>query len=405
MNILAQEGAVQAVAEVLNQFSDNSDLVIATLGCLCNLARHDENAKIMILQGTVKAVAKALKDSKMAQDVAEGSMRLFNLMSHCASELDRLIDAKATTAILQTLKAHKDDARIIGDGLGAIANMSHDNGSAERVALEGAIEGIIGVLNDNSTSVEIQSEAFAALSALSRSEKNAEQMAEGSMKAVVGGFKNFQTNVKWLSPAWTYLGNLCVLSCSMMFAQLIAVLQHRCVAPAASEYIVPTGLVAPMLLTLKKNVSNDEKTLIRGLRALENMAYGSDKVKDHMKREGTEPCMNGIIDATPGKEEVKKAARAVIDALNRSSGKYSASALVTIKPREVEKKSAKSLFGDECVLLGVLFRAFCLCLDVTDLIPAPRKSSSSKKSRTSCWLASCCRSTRTTLPRARVTST
>jgi hypothetical protein len=60
--IMAQEGAVQAIVEVADQYSMNVDMEQAALGCLCNLGREEYNADMIIRQGGTEAVIKAMRD-------------------------------------------------------------------------------------------------------------------------------------------------------------------------------------------------------------------------------------------------------------------------------------------------------------------------------------------------------
>lgn len=86
---------------------------------------------------------------------------------------------------------------------------------------------IVSVINENPTDFELHVDAFGALSALARADKNSETMAEPAMKAVVACYKGLGTNSKWLSSVFTFLGNICV---TPVFAVLLASL--RCLSAA-----------------------------------------------------------------------------------------------------------------------------------------------------------------------------
>jgi hypothetical protein len=150
-------------------------------------------------------------------------------------------------------------------------------------------------------------------------------MAESAMKAVVGCYKGLGSNVKWLSSVFTFLGNICVTT-------------------TAAEFCVSTALIPPTLLVMKK--LGEGPALMRGLRALENMAYGTPKVKDYMKREGTEATCNAIAEAIP-KDDVKRGCKAVIDALNRSKDAFAFTPMMEIKKKEIAKATVRDIFGDE----------------------------------------------------------
>lgn len=77
--------------------------------CLCNLARFKENAKIMILQGGVKSTIKCLTENKFSADLVEGAMRLLSLLASNKEEVERVIDAKTTSCILQAIKTNRSE--------------------------------------------------------------------------------------------------------------------------------------------------------------------------------------------------------------------------------------------------------------------------------------------------------
>jgi len=103
-------------------------------------------------------------------------------------------------------------------------------------------------------------------------------------------------------------------------------------------------LIPPVLTALRKNKAGDPGMLVKGCRALENTAYGSDKVREYMKAEGTEAGVTELKISQPGRDDVARAVQAVIDALNRKT--MQSSAFVVLKPRDVEKKKVRDIFED-----------------------------------------------------------
>jgi hypothetical protein len=164
-------------------------------------------------------------------------------------------------------------------------------------------------------------------------------------------------------------------------------LSNLCVHKVASEATITSGVVPAVLAVLKK-YNSDDRIQIRGLRSLENIAYGSTGVKDNMRREGVETAVVAIADANPTKDDLRRllfslhfichplpsfsflinryqlthwvvvavciisnrACKAVLDALNRGRKDLGSMPVATIKPVQIQKKSAKSLFGDEYVM-------------------------------------------------------
>jgi len=327
MSILAQEGAVQAIVEVAASFTDDLEIEVATLACLCNLGRFPDNAKTMIYQGAAKATIKMLKKQNYELALTDGAVRLLSILSFCQAEIDRLVGAKATTSVINAFKTHPREKRILISGMSAIANMSYSSDAAAKLNGEGAVDAIIAVLLANNNDPDVLGESYQALSALCRNEKNAESMAERTMATIVSNLPMHSANTRFCNLALAFLGNLCVY-------------------PEPAENVIAAGIIASCLALFRKHV-NDPVLLVRGLRALENIAYGSARVKQHMKDEGTEAAVQAIADANASRDDVKRAVKGVLDALNRTRTDLSSVPLAAIKLREIEKKSAKSLFSDE----------------------------------------------------------
>jgi hypothetical protein len=329
--ILAQEGAVQAVVEVANNFIKNADIEIGALTCLSNLARYPDNAKMMILQGAYKSVHKACKAFNYENQLSEAGMRLLSQLATCSQEVDRMIENKAVSCIVQTLKANSHDKVTIGFGLQAVILMAYGGDAAFKIAEEGPIDLCVQLMSDNQQELDIQTDSLTTMSALTRSEKNADNMADAAFRSLVQGYRNHGANVRWLQAAYIFIGNCCVV-------------------PAAAEKVVDTGIIGQTLRSLAKCLV-EPGVLLKGLRALENTAYSSDRVRDHMKKEGVEGGVMAISDASGGRDDVKRGCKQVIDALNHKTLALGSGLTTIAKPTmpvrklfdEDEKKIVKEL--------------------------------------------------------------
>jgi hypothetical protein len=119
---------------------------------------------------------------------------------------------------------------------------------------------------------------------------------------------------------------------------------NLCFHKPCAEKVIPLGVVGAILSVLNQH-SQDPATIIRGCKALENIAYGSNNVKDHLKREGVIQAMKGIQTTHVARDEVKRAAQAVIDALEKVEiGDFN---FIDLRPRVEKKKDAKDIFGGD----------------------------------------------------------
>jgi len=123
-------------------------------------------------------------------------------------------------------------------------------------------------------------------------------------------------------------------------------LTNLCFHKECSEKVPATAIVGAILSILSAH-AGDPAVLIRGCKALENMAYGSGIVKDHMKKEGVLQAMKEVMTKNPARDDVKRAAQAVIDALNAIGGDLPSFQFTDLRPRVDAKKSAKDIFGKD----------------------------------------------------------
>jgi len=77
------------------------------------------------------------------------------------------------------------------------------------------------------------------------------------------------------------------------------------------------------------------------------MAFGSSGVKDHMKKEGVIQAMKEMMTQNASRDDVKRAAQAVIDAISRMDADLGDLKFTDLRPRIDKKKDAKAIFGDK----------------------------------------------------------
>jgi len=210
--------------------------------------------------------------------------------------------------------------------LNAIAAIAFGEKAAVRMAEEGPIPAILTVIKNNMHDPQIVADAFKALSALARSEPNAQDMVDQCFKFLIQAFQTHGTNTPLLESVFKWLGNICV---------------HKTIA-----VLVPnSGIIQPILKAFTAH-KTDPPVLIRGCKALENIACSPMDVKEHMKRENVIPAMKKIISDNPTKDDVKRGAEAVIEAVNKVDLDISLT-FTDLRPMMDKKKDAKLIFGKD----------------------------------------------------------
>jgi hypothetical protein len=328
MRIMAQEGAVQAIVEVASNYTDKLEIMIAALGCLCNLGRQLDNAQMIIKQNGVEATQRAMKKLEFDINLVGNAVRLINVLAHTKqAELQRMLETNIVASLVQAMKQHGLSRTVISNGLMALTLLSYNNEAANKIAAAGVIQLILRLVQDNLKSAQVLSECFPALSALSRSEGNAISMSELAMKSLQQAIQLHNTDVKFLCFCFSFLSNLCVHS-------------------DATVAVLNTQLAAATLDTILRH-KGETNLITRADRALENMCYSTKEVKDHLREAGIEGAMERCINDNAGNDEVRTACKAVLDALNRADIDLSPLEMKSFKIGKIEVRSAKKIFGDD----------------------------------------------------------
>jgi hypothetical protein len=145
------------------------------------------------------------------------------------------------------------------------------------------------------------------------------------MKNVATGLATHLSDLKYIPASFAFVANLCV---------------HQ----RAAENVIGAKLVPAIVAALRTH-KNETAVLMRGLRALENMAYGSQNIRDHMKTQQVIECCTEIKEKHAAKEDLARQAQATIDAVNKTKADLSGTNFVSMLPVD-KKKNARDLFND-----------------------------------------------------------
>lgn len=328
MAIMAQEGAVQAIVEAAANYTDKLDIEIAALGCLCNLGRQQSNAAMIIKQGGTEATIQAMLALDFDAVLMAAAFRLLNILAHSQPmELEKMHEAGITTALVSGIKKQSTNRPVLANAMSAFALLSYNTDNAERMGGLGVLQVILKIVQDNIQNQAILIDCFPALSSLARSEGNAVSMSELAMNALSTCITNQQAEARFLNTCFAFLANLCVHS-------------------QATEGVMRTSLVANTLIVLHRHMGVPD-VLIRGLKALENMCFSTDEVKSHLRGAGIVEGVNKVSTDNAALDDVRRAAKAVIDALNRSDINVEFDDLKQIHFDDTKIRSVCEIMGDE----------------------------------------------------------
>lgn len=323
--IMYREGAVQAIVEVAANYTQNLEMETLALGCLHGLASEMYNAKMIIKQSGTSVTLKACAILARDDELVENGMSLLYALSRCKEELGRMHESGVTQGIVNALKDHKKHPGIVYAGASAIKNLSYNEKIAATMAEFRPIQLVLKLIlmhqKDSHTLVAL----YNALSGLSRDANNAELMAESAMNRMSSSLDRHSEEAFFCKSGFHFLSNLCTTS-------------------SAAESVPKTPIVQAILKCLK--LHSDPGTLIRGLRALENMAYCDNMdVRNHMKENGVINDCEKIKKSTD-RDDVKEAAQGVIDAINKIMIQDSELKIIDIGPVKTDK-SAAAIFEEK----------------------------------------------------------
>ena len=318
MRIMSQEGAVQAIVEVSLKHTDNLDIEIAAIGCLCNFAKEEDNARMIVRQDGLTAIKKAMEVLSFDVGLSSCAVNLIANLSFFEANSDAIIESEVSVPMIAAMQQHAASQTLLTHSMSAIANLAYSKDTAGKLAELGAIEIVIAVVNANMNNIPILLECYTALSALCRSEKNAVAMALPVMRTMSVTLQVNQGNAKYLNSAFTFLSNMCIFE-------------------GAAIACMSTDITDNLLMVLRGGVV-DPQNMLRGLRALENMAITANSIKDHFVKKAVPKAMTRVQEAFTQREDIKRAAQRVIDAINNriSDGLI----------QKTEKKNVRDLFGD-----------------------------------------------------------
>eukprot|EP00808_Paulinella_micropora_P007759 g79781.t1 len=299
MVVMAEEGAVQAVVEVLQCYPDKTDLEIAATQCLMNLSKYPPNASMIVKQGGVNASMIAASTSGFDPKIVLKTLKLNQALTNAKDDLKLIIDDGCAPGILSILKAHGKARPVVGTGLVVLGKLCYSPEAATKVAKGDTIAGVLALLKLNMSDAGLVEECFKTLNLLSRSPENALAMAGPAFSLAVNAFQTHIAQAAVIRVVFQFLGNLVF---------------HK---PAAQLVPSKGGEVASGVLGLITGpYINDVSVLVRGCKALENLAFGGPECKDYLKKIDTLRGMETIKEKCEGLPEAVQAAQKVIDALD-----------------------------------------------------------------------------------------
>jgi len=303
MKIMAEEGAVQAIVEVMAQHTTNVDIELSSVTALCNLAVMHYNADQIIKQGGVEITLNALGALGYDAEFVDMAIRLLFNLTYSVNNLNRIINAGIAKVVLNALKGLMSNAGVITIGLRCISNLCYSDDVALRLAEDGPIEFITALIRHHVQSPEkssptIISESLSCLSALARNEGNALAMASNAVNICINILGRMASDPAVIPAACRFLANLFVHS-----------------APAIAS--IETEFVPALLNLISMHLHNIEVLLI-AVKPIENMAFASQGVRDYLKDKRSIEKLDEVKKANTDRQDVQDACNNAIYAINRT---------------------------------------------------------------------------------------
>lgn len=324
--IMAQEGAVQAIVEVVENCRDNLELEVSAVGCLHNLSQAPYNAEMIIKQQGLEVVMETMKELSFDEEFTEVALGLLHNLTQMQSEVDTMLDLDLVSAVNTSIQTHHTNEDITTMGVRVVSNLAFNKSCAKRVYNKGALEPIMKIIEGNQSKPELLKVCFGALSNISRPEDCAVAMATSTAALCETTLKKAEEYAP-MSAVLAYLANLCVTT-------------------EASKSIINTQLIEVILERAHPWLVKNANVIKRACRVLENISYANQTVRDNMKDRNCTLLLARWKNAI--QDDVKLAVQAVIDAINREETNLGEMKVLQMGPLRAAK-SAKDLFGDNNV--------------------------------------------------------
>jgi hypothetical protein len=235
--------------------------------------------------------------------------------------------------LISGIKKMPTNRAILSNGCSALTLLSFNVELADRMGQQGVVPLLLKLITENVGNAPALMDIYPALSSLSRSEVNAVNMSLLVMNNLAQTFNAFPQDHRFLAIAFSLLANVCV------FAQ-------------ATSYCLQSPDLIPIIFRILVGHVGIVDTLVRGLKALENVCYGEKDVKDYLRSQQIVEIVTKISNDNANLD-VKRQCQAVLDALNRIEINFDIGAtLKDIQARNIEWKSARSLLGDDKPKIG-----------------------------------------------------
>eukprot|EP00475_Leptophrys_vorax_P003003 TRINITY_DN11729_c0_g1_i1.p1 TRINITY_DN11729_c0_g1~~TRINITY_DN11729_c0_g1_i1.p1 ORF type:complete len:1214 (-),score=402.26 TRINITY_DN11729_c0_g1_i1:53-3694(-) len=294
--IMAQEGAVQAICEVANAHADKEEVEMAAISCLVNLVQEEYNGAMVVRQGGVLGVVKAMQTLSHDTELMQTAMRLIYEVSKNEKMAGKIIKTpNGIETICQLMDKYPTDPSISSDGLRAFFHLASNKETAEKLGRKGALPITMKIVETRMRDLPQLKEALRALGSLARSENMANQMALDSMALVLKALQLYYKDNVFCELTLGFIGNVCCFDSS-------------------ADKVGSTDII-PIIISTTKAKQEHKVVVLRGLRALENLAYSSDVNKAKLKKEGSLLAIDTIKKFWMKDEEVEQACTAAMDAI------------------------------------------------------------------------------------------
>lgn len=295
--LIAQEGAVQGILDVSAKHSTNLVIEIEAARALCNLATQSATADLIIRQSGTEIVLQVLSAVGYDANFAELALQLLFNLTFSINNLNRLISSGVPRVVLDTLKAQGSSETVLVLGLRIIERLSYSDDVSLVICKTGALDFALQLITQSLSSPLVLCQGLLTISALTRAETSAVSVAETVLK-LCSRILTLHVND----------GTVMIATSRFLF--------NLFVVQAVSLLAPQTDIVSSLLQACLTHASNLEVVLV-AIRPFENLAYGGQDIRNHMKEKQVIDVINKIIVTHPGRTDVKADCDRVIAAINR----------------------------------------------------------------------------------------
>jgi hypothetical protein len=238
------------------------DLLESAVCVLCNLCNsNDTNKQLLVNNGGAQAIVECVLNNFNSMELVMTSFRTLGNLAFNSWAIKQVVDAGAVQAIVAGMTVHNEDLDVVDIALKVLCNLATDISPETQaiLAAEGAVQAVVEVTAQYHDNLEMVVNAIGCLNNMAVDMNNSTVMIkQGACEAIVLSMSSLSSNTEL------------VASCVSLLAILSTNIPNI-------KHIFHAGVPQALIHALQKHT--EQEITLKGLTAISNLAYNSDRAR------------------------------------------------------------------------------------------------------------------------------